>query len=274
MRCLPSCPSCRGNGTIFLGGPPLVKAATGEEVSAEDLGGAELHCTTSGGWRSGGSNSALPRQLPMDALLSHATQLHCSSKPSLTLSVASLRVRTVLRCHCCCCPLPPGLAAGVTDHLAESEEHALSLARSCLSHLKSPAHPTAGAPWRQRQLAAAASAAAGGATAGAGGGGAAVGRAGWGEPRFPPEELRGEGAVRRRLAGLFQQSALRSAATAAYCLLPLLPFCRQPASQRTRPACPLLRQASSQLTPSSLLMCGRCWPACWMARASKSSRRR
>uniref|UniRef100_A0A8C9G5N0 methylcrotonoyl-CoA carboxylase n=1 Tax=Pavo cristatus TaxID=9049 RepID=A0A8C9G5N0_PAVCR len=31
-------------GTIFLGGPPLVKAATGEEVSAEDLGGADLHC--------------------------------------------------------------------------------------------------------------------------------------------------------------------------------------------------------------------------------------
>jgi 3-methylcrotonyl-CoA carboxylase beta subunit len=35
-------------GTIFLGGPPLVKAATGEEVSAEDLGGADVHCRTSG----------------------------------------------------------------------------------------------------------------------------------------------------------------------------------------------------------------------------------
>uniref|UniRef100_A0AAQ5XE07 Methylcrotonoyl-CoA carboxylase beta chain, mitochondrial n=1 Tax=Amphiprion ocellaris TaxID=80972 RepID=A0AAQ5XE07_AMPOC len=34
----------RKQGTIFLGGPPLVKAATGEEVSAEDLGGADLHC--------------------------------------------------------------------------------------------------------------------------------------------------------------------------------------------------------------------------------------
>ena len=31
-------------GTIFLGGPPLVKAATGEEISAEDLGGATVHC--------------------------------------------------------------------------------------------------------------------------------------------------------------------------------------------------------------------------------------
>jgi len=35
-------------GTIFLGGPPLVKAATGEEVTAEDLGGADVHCKTSG----------------------------------------------------------------------------------------------------------------------------------------------------------------------------------------------------------------------------------
>jgi acetyl-CoA carboxylase carboxyltransferase component len=38
----------KGIGTIFLGGPPLVKAATGEEVSAEELGGAEVHTVTSG----------------------------------------------------------------------------------------------------------------------------------------------------------------------------------------------------------------------------------
>src|SRR4029077_12642529 len=38
----------RGIGTIFLGGAPLVKAATGEEVSAEDLGGGDLHTRTSG----------------------------------------------------------------------------------------------------------------------------------------------------------------------------------------------------------------------------------
>lgn len=38
----------KGNGTIFLGGPPLVKAATGEEVSAEDLGGAVVHTSKSG----------------------------------------------------------------------------------------------------------------------------------------------------------------------------------------------------------------------------------
>ena len=38
----------RNQGTIFLGGPPLVKAATGKEVSAEELGGGELHSRTSG----------------------------------------------------------------------------------------------------------------------------------------------------------------------------------------------------------------------------------
>jgi len=38
----------RNQGTIFLGGPPLVKAATGEEVSPEDLGGADVHTRTSG----------------------------------------------------------------------------------------------------------------------------------------------------------------------------------------------------------------------------------
>src|SRR5258708_3788685 len=38
----------RGNGTIFLAGPPLVKAATGEEVTAEELGGADVHSRISG----------------------------------------------------------------------------------------------------------------------------------------------------------------------------------------------------------------------------------
>jgi acetyl-CoA carboxylase carboxyltransferase component len=38
----------KGTGAIFLGGPPLVKAATGEEVTADELGGAEVHCMESG----------------------------------------------------------------------------------------------------------------------------------------------------------------------------------------------------------------------------------
>ena len=68
----------RGQGTIFLGGPPLVKAATGEVVDAESLGGAEVHCSIS----------------------------------------------------------------GVTDHFAESDSHALAIARDIVAHLnrrKSPA---------------------------------------------------------------------------------------------------------------------------------------
>ena len=38
----------KGTGTIFIGGPPLVKAATGEEVTDEELGGADVHCRISG----------------------------------------------------------------------------------------------------------------------------------------------------------------------------------------------------------------------------------
>src|SRR5438477_2684091 len=38
----------RGTGTIFIGGPPLVKAATGEEVTPEELGGADVHARISG----------------------------------------------------------------------------------------------------------------------------------------------------------------------------------------------------------------------------------
>ncbi|KAF4027801.1 Carboxyl transferase domain [Phytophthora infestans] len=38
----------KGNGTVFLGGPPLVKAATGEVITPEELGGADVHCRTSG----------------------------------------------------------------------------------------------------------------------------------------------------------------------------------------------------------------------------------
>src|SRR5579872_5673341 len=67
----------RNQGTIFLGGPPLVKAATGEEISAEDLGGGDLHAKKS----------------------------------------------------------------GVVDHLAENDEHALTIVRDIVSTL--PPQPTA-----------------------------------------------------------------------------------------------------------------------------------
>ncbi|KEO86882.1 methylcrotonoyl-CoA carboxylase [Erythrobacter sp. JL475] len=61
----------RNQGTIFLAGPPLVKAATGEEITAEDLGGGDLHAKKS----------------------------------------------------------------GVVDHLAENDEHALTIVRDIVSHL-------------------------------------------------------------------------------------------------------------------------------------------
>ncbi|HWS12538.1 MAG TPA: carboxyl transferase domain-containing protein [Rhodocyclaceae bacterium] len=74
----------RDQGTIFLGGPPLVKAATGEVVSAEDLGGADVHTRVS----------------------------------------------------------------GVADHFAESDTHALYLARRIVGHLnrRKPAGPDLAAP--------------------------------------------------------------------------------------------------------------------------------
>ncbi len=65
----------REQGTIFLAGPPLVKAATGEEISAEELGGGDLHARKS----------------------------------------------------------------GVVDHLAENDEHALTIVRDIVSHLGAPA---------------------------------------------------------------------------------------------------------------------------------------
>ena len=44
LRCREEAIMVRNQATIFLGGPPLVKAATGEDVTAEELGGADLHC--------------------------------------------------------------------------------------------------------------------------------------------------------------------------------------------------------------------------------------
>jgi len=87
----------RGSGTIFLGGPPLVKAATGEVVSAEDLGGADVHCRTS----------------------------------------------------------------GVTDHLAEDDRHALSIARSIVANLNRAPRPAPVPAYRDELDGAAAAAAAG-----------------------------------------------------------------------------------------------------------------
>ncbi len=75
----------KGAGTIFLGGPPLVKAATGEEVSAEELGGADVHCRVSGVADHYARNDeeaiAMAREIALD--------LSGSSRPGLPGRVAS-----------------------------------------------------------------------------------------------------------------------------------------------------------------------------------------
>ena len=108
----------------------------------------------------------------------------------------------------------------MTDHLAENEQHALSLARSAIANLNAPPHPAAaaaagaaGPPW----------AAAG--TSGGGGGG------GWEEPRFSPDQLRGacEGLrVVRRLS----RAALEARAAAGKPRLPPEPT--PPAPRRVK----------------------------------------
>jgi 3-methylcrotonyl-CoA carboxylase beta subunit len=70
-------------GTIFLGGPPLVKAATGEEVSAEDLGGADVHCRTSG----------VPTITPS------TTRTRWPSRATSSSTSTSSRPRTCARCR-------------------------------------------------------------------------------------------------------------------------------------------------------------------------------
>ena len=51
----------RGTGTIFLGGPPLVKAATGQDVTAEELGGADVHTRQSAASRTTSPRSTSTR---------------------------------------------------------------------------------------------------------------------------------------------------------------------------------------------------------------------
>lgn len=66
----------RNQGTIFLGGPPLVKAATGEVVTAEELGGAELHSKTSG------SATTSPRTMAMPCRSSGTSSKRSRRRPN------------------------------------------------------------------------------------------------------------------------------------------------------------------------------------------------
>ena len=69
----------KNQATIFLAGPPLVKAATGEEVSAEDLGGAEVHCRISGVADHLAINDEHALQIAREAVSSLNRQKHLSS---------------------------------------------------------------------------------------------------------------------------------------------------------------------------------------------------
>jgi 3-methylcrotonyl-CoA carboxylase beta subunit len=73
----------RNQGTIFLGGPPLVKAATGEEVTAEELGGGELHSRTSGVTDHLADNDAHALQIVREivATLAPKTELPWARRP-------------------------------------------------------------------------------------------------------------------------------------------------------------------------------------------------
>jgi len=68
-------------GTIFLGGPPLVKAATGEEISAEELGGADLHCSKSGVT----DHFALDDEHALHLARRVVTNLNYTKRPDVTL---------------------------------------------------------------------------------------------------------------------------------------------------------------------------------------------
>ena len=75
----------RGQGTIFLGGPPLVKAATGEVVDAEALGGADVHTSTSGVADHFAENDTHALSIARDivASLNRSKQLPLAVRPSV-----------------------------------------------------------------------------------------------------------------------------------------------------------------------------------------------
>ena len=69
----------KGHGSIFLGGPPLVKAATGQDVTAEELGGADVHCRTSGV----ADHMAMDEKEALSMTRSIVARLNCKSKLSI-----------------------------------------------------------------------------------------------------------------------------------------------------------------------------------------------
>lgn len=72
-------------GTIFLAGPPLVKAATGEDVTAEELGGADVHCKTSGVADHYAQNDSHALQLVRQSIanINHVKHANLTTHPSI-----------------------------------------------------------------------------------------------------------------------------------------------------------------------------------------------
>jgi 3-methylcrotonyl-CoA carboxylase beta subunit len=73
----------RGTGAVFLGGPPLVKAATGEEVGVEELGGADMHTTISGtcDYAASSEDEAIAIGREIVALWSRPKKWDCAREP-------------------------------------------------------------------------------------------------------------------------------------------------------------------------------------------------
>ena len=123
----------RGTGTIFIGGPPLVKAATGQEVTAEELGGADVHARLSGEGSPQiasvmGSSTAGGAYVPAmseETIIVKGTGTIFIGGPPLVKAatgqdvsaeeLGGADVHTRL--------------SGVADHYATSDEHALALVR-------------------------------------------------------------------------------------------------------------------------------------------------
>jgi hypothetical protein len=84
----------KNQGTIFLGGPPLVKAATGEVVSAEDLGGADVHTRISG------VADHLRRERPPCAAIARRIVGNLNWKKPMSLDLASRASRSTIPPNC------------------------------------------------------------------------------------------------------------------------------------------------------------------------------
>ncbi|XP_050262803.1 methylcrotonoyl-CoA carboxylase beta chain, mitochondrial-like [Quercus robur] len=103
----------KGNGTVFLAGPPLAKAATGEEVSKEDLGGATVHCKTSG---------VLDYIAHVCRVVLMSFNIQNSMRLCLHLGGATVHCKT----------------SGVLDYIAHDELHGLALGRNIIKNLHMP----------------------------------------------------------------------------------------------------------------------------------------